>query len=137
MSDKDIHHTEKTSQSEEKDGSLENIEYSMSKSQRIMTLSKNGFTFQNCNKTTNLVSARNKSNWKQRYLNYYSNNLSKNYYYINKEIDQEPKILEVMSSNYKNNNLCALTITFLNCRSFTYEKKTLMNSRDDDIILYC
>ena len=51
------------------------------------------------------------------------------------EIDQSLKVSEVISSNDKNNNLCTLTISLWNCRSFTYEKKSLMNSRDDDIIM--
>jgi len=51
------------------------------------------------------------------------------------EIDQESKILEVISLNCKNNNVCTILISLWNCRSFTYEKKSLMNSRDDDIII--
>mgnify|MGYP003347524152 CR=1 FL=1 len=51
------------------------------------------------------------------------------------EIDQELKVPEVISSIYKNNKLCTLTVSLWNCRSFTYEKKCLMNSRDDDIII--
>ena len=82
----------------------------------------------------------NESNWLQTRIDHYFTNSSINMIdNIDRsneiEIDQELKVPEVISSIYKNNKLCTLTVSLWNCRSFTYEKKCLMNSRDDDIII--
>ena len=80
----------------------------------------------------------NDSKWSQGHLDHYFFNLSKsNSQNFNRknEIDQGPKVPEVISSNYKNNNVCTLSTPLWNCRSFTYDNKSLINSRDDDIII--
>ena len=58
---------------------------------------------------------------------------------MNEEIYQDPLDSEVNSLNFKNNKIKnkfnTIKLCLWNCRSLKYEKRSLLNSRSDDIII--
>jgi len=58
-----------------------------------------------------------------------------NMYIIQNETDQGHKILEEVSITNKDNKINSISVLLWNCRSFTYEKKALISSRNEDIII--
>jgi hypothetical protein len=62
-------------------------------------------------------------------------NIDKNINNYKNETDQNNNYSDVVSSNNKDKNINSINISLWNCRSFTYEKKSFINSRNDHIII--
>ena len=61
--------------------------------------------------------------------------MNKNMINYKNETDQNNNNSDVVSSNNKDTIIIPINISLWNCRSFTYEKKSFVNSRNDIIIL--